>query len=471
MKSPLITACLLALAIVQIGAQDDYCFGKDNSRPQTRHFTSKTAYQIAKSSNIEKQYLVPGCTAQKMWIFHRHGTRLPSKSTIQKAPRLEQLRDLIAGNYGKRSDLPANTSTLCMEDLIALKMWKWNTSITDDMENYLTSQGYEDLRGTAKTYQKYFPEVLIKEYDHEHFMFRHTDTQRTTESFKAFTEGLFGANSGAVAEDIPEKDLLLRPYDYCTSWSSQNYKNAGSESDKFRNMALWNKTLADVSARLGFKYTLDASDIELMYDMCRYEQAWQVDRTSVWCAAFLPEQVTVFEYEDDLRYFYKSGYGNAANSRLNCRAAQDMLKHLSSKTAPNVVSYFGHSTGVQTLINALGINKDEVPLLASNYDQQGNRKWATSKIDPFAANFVAVKYECEADTENKEKAIFFLNQDAVDLSWCKVGLCNWNEVLDRYSHLLNADCESYYCGDGANAIGISLGALLMTAVVYLINLM
>ncbi|XP_061390658.1 multiple inositol polyphosphate phosphatase 1 [Musca vetustissima] len=469
MNSLLITACLLALVIVQIGAQDDYCFGKDNLRPQTRHFTSKTAYQIAKSTNIEKQYLVPGCTPQKIWIFHRHGTRLPSKSTIQKAPRLEQLRDSIGTNYRKRDELPENI--LCQEDLIALKMWKWNASITPDMENYLTSQGYEDLRGTAKTYQKYFPEVLIKEYDSEHYLFRHTDTQRTTESFKAFTEGLFGANSGAVAQDIPEKDVLLRPYDYCTSWSAQNFKGDGSESAKFRNTALWNQTMADISARLGFKYTLEVSDIELMYDMCRYEQAWQVDRTSVWCAAFLPEHVTVLEYEDDLKYFYKSGYGYPANSRLNCHAVQDMLEKLSSKSAPNVISYFGHSTGVQTLLSALGIDKDEVPLLASNYDQQGNRKWATSKIDPFAANFVAVKYECDADTENKEKVIFFLNQDAVDLSWCKVGLCNWNEVLERYSHFVNVDCDAYYCGDGANAMSISLGALLMTAIVYLINLM
>lgn len=49
-----------------------------------------------------------------------------------------QLRDSIGDNYRVKSDLPDNA--LCTEDLIAIKMWKWNTSITDDMENYLTSQ-------------------------------------------------------------------------------------------------------------------------------------------------------------------------------------------------------------------------------------------------------------------------------------------------------------------------------------------
>ncbi|XP_075160420.1 multiple inositol polyphosphate phosphatase 1 [Haematobia irritans] len=469
MNSLIIITCLLAICCTAIWAQDDYCFGKDTARPQTRHFTSKTAYQIIKGTNMDKQYIVPGCTAQKIWILHRHGTRLPSKSTIQKAPRLEQLRDAIADNYRVKADLPEDI--LCTEDLIAIKMWKWNASITDDMENYLTGQGYEDLRGTARTYQKYFPEVLTKDYSSDYYRFRHTDTQRTTESFKAFTEGLFGLNSDAKADDIPEQDLLLRPYDYCQSWSAQNYKGEGSESAKFRNLSIWNQTMYDVSRRLGFKYTLESEDIELMYDICRYEQAWQVDRTSVWCAAFKADQVSVFEYEDDLKYFYKSGYGFEANSRLNCRVVQDMISHLSSKSMPNVVTYFGHSTGVQTLITALGIDKDDVPLLASNYKEHSERRWSTSKMDPFASNFLAVKYQCDADPENKEKVIFFINQDAVDLSWCKVGLCNWSEVLERYSNLIGANCESYYCGDGATAISASLGALLMTAIVYLINVM
>lgn len=52
--------------------------------------------------------------------------------------------------------------------------------------------------------------------------------------------------------DIPEKDLLLRPYDYCTSWSNQNYKGKDSESDKYRHLPIWNQTLEEVSKRLGW---------------------------------------------------------------------------------------------------------------------------------------------------------------------------------------------------------------------------
>lgn len=59
MRFLLATILVLCLQIC-VQSQDDYCFGKDTERPQTRHFTSKTAYQIIKGTNIEKEYLVPG---------------------------------------------------------------------------------------------------------------------------------------------------------------------------------------------------------------------------------------------------------------------------------------------------------------------------------------------------------------------------------------------------------------------------
>ncbi|XP_054734223.1 multiple inositol polyphosphate phosphatase 1 [Anastrepha obliqua] len=465
----LLIAAILALTNFQIivRGQDDYCFGKDTERPQTRHFTSKTAYQIIKGANIEREYLVPGCTPVKIWILHRHGTRLPTTKTIQAAPRLDILRDEIVKNYRVRRTKP-DTNALCQEDLSLLATWRWNTSITVDQEQFLTSQGYEDLKGTAKTYQRYYGDVLTKDYNNTYYKFRHTQTQRTTESFKAFVDGLFGSNVNVQPEEIPEQDLLLRPYDYCESWKAHDYSGENSESYKFKHSTIWNTTVANISKRLGFQYTLESSDVELMWDMCRYEQAWQVDRTSVWCSVFTGEQVSVFEYEDDMKYYYKLGYGYEENTRLNCRAVQDMLIHLNSSTTPNVVAYFGHTSGVQTLLAALGIAKDDIPLTAANYNKS-DYHWKTSQLDPFASNFVAVKYDCKGNTT--DKVIFFLNQNAVDLEWCNVGLCNWSEVLKRYQTFYTADCSNYYCADaGATSLVTSFGVLLLiSSILYLIH--
>ncbi|XP_016980736.1 multiple inositol polyphosphate phosphatase 1 [Drosophila rhopaloa] len=462
----------LLLPLVAIAQDDDYCFSQDKSRPQTLQFSSKTAYQIAKGTDMEKLYLVDGCQPQKMWIFHRHGTRLPKTSMIKKAPRLEELRDLIINNYKVAKTKP-DTNALCQTDLFAIQLWKWNSSITPDMDEYLTTQGYNDLRGTAKLYQRYYPSVMSPVFNDTYYQFRHTDTQRTTESFKAFAEGLFGSLNSAHPVEIPKQDLLLRPYDYCPTFKALNYKGEGSEYQKYHQSKLYNDTLADISRRLGFQYTLQEEDIKLMYDMCRYEQAWNVDRNSVWCGAFLPEQVTVFEYLEDLKYYYGSSYGFPENERLNCRLVQDLLTHLSSPVSPHVVAHFGHSTGLLTLVTALGIKKDDIKLRADNYESLTSRRFKSSRIDPFASNFVAVKYVCPAQLD-REKVQFFLNQEAVQLDWCKVGLCKWSDVLDKYKDISNADCGDYFCRTGgAPSLGSGISGLLATTfaaiLVYLMH--
>lgn len=467
---------ILALSQYEIYAQqepkccEEYCFGTDKSRPQTLRFTSKTAYLLAKGNDIEKTIL-PDCSPTKIWTLSRHGTRLPSAKTIGKASHLEEIRDQIVNNYKVLKTKP-DTGALCREDLFSIQTWKFNSSITPDMENMLTPQGWEDLKQLAKTYQRNYPNILTKEYKPENFLFRRTDTQRTEESFKAYAEGLFGPNAWQnIHLSQPNgNDTLLRPYDYCPKWEENNNQKNGTEFEKFQNSALMTKTIADVSARLGFQYPLDMKDIELMWDMCRYEQAWNVYRNSAWCGAFTPKQLEILEYYDDLRYYKKSGYGSDINSKLPCEIVKDMLYHLNSKTRPFAVTYFAHSTLIQTMITSLDWYKDDEVLTADNYNNMVDRKWKISKIDPFAANLVAVKYDCPADGADTQKVLFLLNERAVTLSWCKVGLCDWSAVMKRYIDFYHANCTETFCQSGAWSISplVTLISLLVAAIVYLI---
>lgn len=453
-----------------VHGQNDFCAGSDKEQLWTRHFSSLTSYEKVHGTNMDKHSLVSDCEPTKVWILHRHGTRLPTKGVIEQLPRLEELQQQIKKNWETKS-LKRTSSAICELDYWNIQMWRRNTSITVDQAEFLTSQGYNDLRGTALTYKKLFPGILAQPYDNKQFHFRHTDSQRTTESFKAFADGLFGGNNNAQAEPQPEKDYFLRPYDYCESWKGHDYNGPQTEDYKFKHSELWNKTLQEVSSRLGFDYTLEASDVELMYDACRYELAWKPDRTSPWCGAFLPEHIYTLEYSDDVHYYYKCGYGYDENSRINCRLVKDMLHHLNSSSQPNAVAYFAHSMGVQTLLTALGVAKDTTPLLATNFENMSKRQWTSSSIDPFASNFVAVKYECNPQNVNAEKehVIFFLNQNIVDLEWCNVGLCSMSKVMERYRNFAEADCDSYYCRSGASALmGTSFVTLLMAAIAYLI---
>jgi multiple inositol-polyphosphate phosphatase/2,3-bisphosphoglycerate 3-phosphatase len=57
---------------------------------------------------------------------------------------------------------------------------------------------------------------------------------------------------------------------------------------------------------------------------------------------------------------------------------------------PAGVFYFSHDTTMQMFFTSLGVGKDSAALTHSNYASVGNRKWRTSLLTPFAANFAAV---------------------------------------------------------------------------------
>lgn len=79
---------------------------------------------------------------------------------------------------------------------------------------------------------------------------------------------------------------LLQPSSMCPAYAkhaSASYSE-DSEFSKFKEGPLYQKVLADVSLRLGFKFTLKSSEIDAMFDACRYEQAWSLDRASTWCS-------------------------------------------------------------------------------------------------------------------------------------------------------------------------------------------
>lgn len=39
--------------------------------------------------------------------------------------------------------------------------------------------------------------------------------------------------------------------------------------------------------------------------LARFETAWNLGEDSPWCAGFVPEDLAVFEFREDLKYFYK----------------------------------------------------------------------------------------------------------------------------------------------------------------------
>ncbi|XP_055378734.1 multiple inositol polyphosphate phosphatase 1 [Condylostylus longicornis] len=447
---------------------EEYCYSKDPDKSQTRQYATKTAYDVAKGSDSSVNYKIAGCIQEKVWIMIRHGARWPTVKDIQEMRNLEDLRVEVIRNYEERKTQPS-TGALCMDDKFSIKTWKLSKNLsTDSFAEKLAPQGYQDMKLIARNYRRFLPEIF-EPIDERNFDFRYTPTQRTQESFKAFAEGILQR-----APDVgpqPEVDPVLNPYAGCDRWEEQNKNdksNNASEYNIFINSEIMKDTVRRISRRLGFKFALSRAQIDTVWDMCRFEQAWHPNRNSPWCAAFTPEHVTVLEYAEDLRNYYKVGYGNELNSRIACSAVQDMVRHLNNSNEPHIAAYFTHSANIQLLLTALGIAKDRDALRANNFHDMKNRNWKSSELAPFASNFAAIKYSCEGG--NEKRVMFVLNQKTVDLDWCKVGLCNWGDALVTLDRFTKADCSQYYCSENSSTnIQSSFLVLILTLIIYFIN--
>lgn len=100
------------LSVINVFGQDDYCYANDGDKKQTKHYSTKTPYEVARGTD-KKYFTVPSmslltnfhhiciliifmrncaivseCEPVKFWLLSRHGTRNPSAKAIK------QLRDL-----------------------------------------------------------------------------------------------------------------------------------------------------------------------------------------------------------------------------------------------------------------------------------------------------------------------------------------------------------------------------------------
>ncbi|XP_055601964.1 multiple inositol polyphosphate phosphatase 1 isoform X2 [Uranotaenia lowii] len=468
------------MALPEVGSQatccEDYCYSIDSDRTQAKHFSTKTAYEVIRAPTSNREYIVPNCIPSKVWLLSRHGTRLPGKKDIESLPQiLTNLRDSIIDNYENRRTAP-DVGRMCPDDLELLRLWHWDRNITSNFDSFLTVQGWNDLKFMAKRYQDRFYEVFSGQYRKERFLFRHTDSQRTEASFKAFVEGLFGDGMSEYIKPEPEPtdDKLLKPYDFCPAYDANKDKNKlpDSELNKFIASPLFQITLSDISTRLGFRYNLSLDQVDAMWNACRFEQAWHLQQLSSWCSVFTKNQVNVLEYREDLKYYYQNSYGYERSSDLACYAVSDMIRHFASPDDPLVTAYFTHESEIQLFLTALGAVKDREAPRADNYHGMRNRLFKSSVLTPFAANVAAVKYQC-ADPVEPVKVIFFLNERALLFDWCNVGLCNWGELQRRYRRFTEGDCAKLYCAGGGAAVSVlstglmsSVGILILAVLIH-----
>lgn len=423
-----------------------YCHAEDPD--PYLYFSSNTQYRLI--GGVINDTEIPDCQPAQIRVYSRHGTCYAKEKDLGKMLNfLPQLRDKIVENHEVRG-----SGDLCRKDLENLKNWTFDSSVSLEKAAHLTEQGELDLMTLAQRLQRSFPTLLNFDPISKNYAFRSTDTQRTKASMHSFMRGLFNNASAMRAEVVPsDEDYLLKIYDICPVWKNLSRSWwAQKEVDHFLNGPEYMKVVHDVSQRLGFSNDLAGDDLMLVYLMCGFEKAWYVDKLSPWCAVFDKKEMEVFEYEEDLYFYYYTNYGSMLNRVIGCPPIKDIYDHFTmlEKGATDQqrgVFRFMHSTGLGLLFTSLGIAEDPTPLKASNYKEMKNRKWRTSHLMPFGTNLVAVFYKCRIDDRMSHKVRLYLAEKPLHLDGCEGGLCDWQDLKERLRPAVeNCNLDFCHCG-------------------------
>lgn len=371
-----------------------YCYSDDPIRPQNGMFGSFAAYETNRVRNVNAS--TSQCEPTKFWMMSRHGTRLPTRTELQRIfEHSERIHRDILRNYD------AGRTSLCAADLALIRGWNFDPNITLDMEQYLTVSGWNEFQNLAQRLQQAFPTLLPSTYTASDYFFRSTLTQRATTSVRAFADGLFGFNGNEKIEfeEVPEQDFLLTPFNHCPLFQEAIQENV--EYEAFRDGPEYQEMLTQVSTKLGFHGAnhLRSDEVVMLSEICKYEQTWDRNSTSPICAAFSVANHRVLEYADDLYYYSRYGYGlpdyRTLFENVQCDLLQNLLQFIQSTDASDHKARIlaGHLQNMQLLLVALRVFEDESPMNRHNFAQQIFRLWKTGVVTPLAANLAVVRYE------------------------------------------------------------------------------
>ncbi|CAK1596433.1 unnamed protein product [Parnassius mnemosyne] len=436
-------------------------------------FGTKTAYIFAnKGSPNTRIQDVPGCQPTAIWLLNRHGSHSPEMNETAGLQALTDLRNNVITNY-RNGNFRNTNQRICTSDLNLLERWVWTSNQNPSLAGDLTSDGYISTQQLAQAWKQKYPGLLT---DNRHdYLFKYAEDLRSSTTFRAFAEGLFKGQP--VGDDVSKEndEKTLRPYKFCSVWMRdvEQNNNTLAQKNTFESKQEFRDMISNISRRLGFNYDMEKRVVENIYQMCRYDKAWNVTQISPWCAAFTKEDLKKFEYAEDLEMYYKYSYGNEMNEKMGCTTVKDMMNFLKTHVnhdtpqQPRAQIQFTDAPTILLTLTAMGQRHDLAPLTGDNYHTQAiqARKWSSSLMSPFNANIAAVLYKCSQDgnfqVKGEYQVLFLENEKPMNLDGCRVGLCDWNYVKNKFGQIADS-CDLKFCNSASAANGYIAIALALT---------
>ncbi|CAL8255934.1 unnamed protein product [Lota lota] len=413
-----------------------------------RYFTTKGRYEEVNPHLIGDldavntsvlQALSPGCREIHLTAIIRHGTRYPTARNVKKMQTLYNL--ILHKASGKDSWV--------REIKDNFDMW-----YTEDMDGRLVEKGVLDHKHLAVRLSKLFPSLVSREMLRGgKIRFVTSSKHRCVNSTLAFKRGL--TDLWSVEEEVEHEvnDTLMRFFDVCARFVDEVDQNPGAlaEVDKFNIGPEMQRVGEKMADRLGLPYNLITADMTgAAFHLCAYEFAIKTVN-SPWCRLLDEVDAQVMEYANDLKQYWKRGYGHEINSKSSCILFHDIFSRLDKAAEENklggpvseaVSIQVGHAETLLPLLTLLGFFQDEVALTATNYAAQAGRSFRTSRTLPYAANLVVALYDCGEGGDLRVQAL--LNEAPLTFPGMAAGAAAplYSDVRRHYLPLLlNCDFE------------------------------
>ncbi|XP_029030768.1 multiple inositol polyphosphate phosphatase 1a [Betta splendens] len=408
-----------------------------------KYFSTKGRYEEVNPYLIEdilavnRSVLQPPsaqCREVHLTAIIRHGTRYP---TGKNAKKMKKFYDLVMSSASGKNSWLREIQT------------QWRMWYTEDMDGRLVQKGVSDHKHLAVRLSKLFPSLISEEKLRGGFIkFMTSSKHRCVNSTLSFQAGLKELWPNEDLElDYDVNDALMRFFDKCTKFLQEvdNNPSALKEVDLFKQGPEMRRVQQKIADRLNVPYKDVTDDMaEAAFHLCAYEFAIKTVN-SPWCQLLDEVDAQVLEYANDLKQFWKRGYGYEINSKSSCILFHDVFSRLdkavneinSGQEVSEVVTVqVGHAETLLPLLTLLDLFKDSEALMSTNYATQARRAFRTSRMLPYAANLLFVLYDCGGGDLRLQ---LLLNENPLTfpgLTDQTASIPLYQDVRERYGELL-----------------------------------
>ncbi|KAH8702887.1 histidine phosphatase superfamily [Phaeosphaeriaceae sp. PMI808] len=341
------------------------------------------------SSNVPS-----GCTVELAAFFSRHGSRYPDTGAyngwVELSNRLE-----AAG--------PWNVTD---EKFQFLKTWKPVLSDPQRQIAQISPTGKKELEDMGKTWRRRY--AHLHEFDTPFTMWAnyYKSSPRVRDSARYFAQGFMGPKATELttiyalnASDPASWMNSLAPSDLCGAYNDEGGSPYKDEWD-----AIWIPAVRSrLNAKIQGAFNFTEGDVQQIPYLCGFETQI-AERRSPFCDLLTEDEVLLYEYSQDLRYWYGTGLGSDIE-KYQMLPVLDMVTqrfmdgpNAVYKTAnttfipPKIMANFANDGQINQLIAALGIFDDE-PQLPGNR-LLSNRKFRSSLLTPMRGTVAFERLYC-----------------------------------------------------------------------------